>query len=98
MLTYLEAHESNIQMLVRLKKGHMASASHDWSVKIWNYENKAGLALLATLKGHNHKVWDLCLLRNGDLASASWDRTVKIWNLTAIYSYPNSSVLIPVDF
>jgi WD40 repeat protein len=85
-------------MLIGLKKGHMASASWDMSVKIWNYENEAGLALLATLRGHNHKVFYLALLSNGDLASASWDRIVKIWNLTAIYSYPNSSILIPVDF
>jgi WD40 repeat protein len=100
LVTYMDGHEGFIQALIKLKPGHLASASRDKTVKIWNYERylEYGVALLATLRGHRYTVSCLCLLPDGLLASGSEDKTIKIWNLTAIYSYPNRSVLIPVDF
>ena len=98
LITTLEGHTGYVTSLVNLRKGHMASASEDRTIKIWNYDNlEYGVALLATLRGHADKVMDLTLLFDGNLASASWDGTVNIWNLHAIYNYPNRSILIPVD-
>jgi WD40 repeat protein len=94
----LAGHTDIVFSLVGLKKGHMASGSFDMSIKIWNYENPEFVTLLTTLVGHEQSIYSLRLLPDGILASGAWDLTVKLWNLTAIYSYPNRSILIPVDF
>jgi WD40 repeat protein len=91
----LQGHTGFIKSFVNLKKGHLASASSDKTVRIWNYESlEYGAALLATLKGHSNSVQSLALLPDDNLASSSLDQTVKMWNLTAIYNYPNRSNLI----
>src|SRR5262249_26177207 len=58
---------------------HLASASEDRSVKIW--DGHGGQQLL-TLKGHTHLVSSVCFSPDGKrLASASWDKSVKLWDV-----------------
>jgi WD40 repeat protein len=97
LVTFLQAHAHEINAMANLKKGHLASASSDFTIKIWNYDSlkEYGIALLATLTAHSHYVTCLILFANGYLTSGSWDQTVKTWNVAAIYSYPNRSNLIP---
>jgi WD40 repeat protein len=99
LVASLQGHTEDVLSLVNLKQGHLASASSDLTIKIWNWESlEYGVALLATLKGHSDTVVSLVLLPNGFLASASWDQSVKTWNLPAIYNYPNrSNLIVSVD-
>jgi WD40 repeat protein len=56
---------------------HIASASNDKTVKIWNAESGQ---LIHTLSGHSGWVYDAVYSPNGrHIASASPDHTVKIW-------------------
>ena len=56
----------------------LASASHDYTVKVW--DARTGQESL-TLKGHTARVFGVAFGPDGHrLASASWYRTVKIWD------------------
>jgi WD40 repeat protein len=57
---------------------HLATASYDETVKVWDVESGE---LLKTLEGHNH--WVECVAYSADgklLASGGRDVTVKIWD------------------
>ena len=57
---------------------HLASASHDHKVFIWNVRTGQ---LVRTLAGHSDVVYGVAYSPDGTrLATASWDQTVKIWN------------------
>ncbi len=57
---------------------HLASASHDRTVRIWNV--KTG-QLVRTLTGHNDVVYCVAYSPDGArLATGSWDQTIKIWS------------------
>jgi WD40 repeat protein len=75
-------------MIINVRKDHLASASADLTVKIWNYKSSL---LLETLKGHKKTVMNLVLLNEESLASCSLDKTVKNWNLTAVLARPNNN-------
>ena len=56
----------------------LASASSDYSIKLWN---AADGTLLRTLEGHTASVWSVAWSPDGQtLASASRDMTIKLWN------------------
>ncbi len=56
----------------------LASASSDYSIKVWN---AADGTLLRTLEGHTASVWSVAWSPDGEmLASASRDMTIKLWN------------------
>ena len=65
--------------LAVLPNGHLASGSHDKTIKIWNPTD--GI-VIRTLSGHTDAVIELAVLPNGHLASGSEDKTIKIWNPT----------------
>ena len=68
-----------INDLVVLKNGQLASASDDYTIRIWN--SSSGV-LLSNLTGHTSWVNALSCLSNGLLVSASWDNTMRVWNTT----------------
>jgi WD40 repeat protein len=92
LITCLEGHVQIVFHLINLNLSHLASASKDFTIKIWNHESGA---LLKTLIGHKDAVRCLALMNDGNLASLSVDATIKTWNLVAIFKYPNRSNLIP---
>jgi WD40 repeat protein len=78
-LQTLEGHSGSATAVVFSPDGQLlASASHDWRVRLWNA--KTG-ALLRTLKGHSGWVTAVAFSPDGQLlASASHDRTVILWD------------------
>jgi WD40 repeat protein len=92
LVSSLEGHTGSVKALIHLNMSHIASASEDKTIKIWNYENGA---LVKTLMGHSDTVTGLVLLNDGILVSISADRTMRTWNLPSIFKYPNRSNLIP---
>jgi WD40 repeat protein len=96
LVTYLAGHTGSVLSLVNLKKGHMASGSQDSTINIWNYDNQDVVVLLKTLRGQFNPIRALILCPDGNLLSLNkYETKINIWNLTAIYSYPNRSNLIP---
>ena len=74
----LNGHSDDIQSLVLLPSGDLASGSRDNRIKIWNRND---WSLKHTLEGHADNVYSLVVLSNGvDLASVSSDGSIKIWN------------------
>ena len=67
----------NINALLLLPNGDLASASFDKTIKIWSL--KTG-CLRATLKGHEATVCALAVLDNLQLVSGSGDNSVRVWN------------------
>jgi len=57
--------------------GHIASASYDKSIKIWDPHRAC---LLKSLEGHTSYVLTLIDLGNDILASGSIDGTIIVWN------------------
>jgi WD40 repeat protein len=87
----LLGHDGEVCSILNLKKDHLATASQDLTIKIWNYES--GL-LLETLTGHLNTVIYLALLKDGNsLASISDDGTLRVWNFPAVFGYPNKTNL-----
>jgi WD40 repeat protein len=75
----LDGHTGDVNFLVLLRNGHLASASDDKTIKVWNVQGDG--SLVRTLTGHLSHVWSLVVLRNGHWASSSYDQTIKIWNV-----------------
>jgi len=87
----LTGHTDQVNALVLLSDGSLASGSSDNTVRIWN---PCSGTLLRTLIGHTKGVTALALLSDGSLASASSDGTVRVWNplagtLIRTFSEPN---------
>jgi WD40 repeat protein len=82
-LQTLEGHSGSATAVVFSPDGQLlASASHDWRVRLWNA--KTG-ALLRTLKGHSDWVTAVAFSPDGQLlASASGDKTVRLWDAKAV--------------
>ena len=55
----------------------MASASEDYSIRIWNTTTGETIQILT---GHNDIVYSLAVLPNGLLVSGSSDTSIRIWN------------------
>ncbi len=80
----LTGHTSDLNTLVQLSNGNLASGASDNTIKIWNPSTGA---LVYNLTGHTSFVYKLVILVDGNLASASGDSTIKVWN-------PNTGALL----
>jgi WD40 repeat protein len=78
-LQTLEGHSDSVTSVAFSRDSkHLASASYDKTVKIWDANTGA---CLQTLEGHSRWVRSVAFSRDGKhLASASHDHTVKIWD------------------
>jgi len=76
------------ESIIELKNGMLASASDDFTVKIWNQSNIYQLKI--SLTGHTNNVFALVEIPSlNQFATSSKDRTIIIWNiydLTRIYT------------
>ena len=73
----LEGHDGEIYCLLEMSDGRVASGSADWTVKIWDLNNKT---CLQTLIGQKNGIISLAQLNDGRLISASEDNLAYIWN------------------
>ncbi len=75
----LEGHEGSVTALRPLPNGLLASASDDYTIRLWDVTTGTETA---RLEGHEGSVEALCLLPNGRLiASRSQDRTIRLWDV-----------------
>lgn len=73
----LAGHNAGITAVCLLHDGHVASASNDCSIRLWDLASGVGSTCL---KGHGGPVNALCQLANGQLASGSDDKTIRLWD------------------
>jgi WD40 repeat protein/serine/threonine protein kinase len=74
----LKGHDWLISSVAFSPEGHLASASNDTTVRVWNVA--AGLEIARLERYHKGPVTSLAFSRDGNLlASASEDRTVRVW-------------------
>lgn len=95
----LYGHNDSVRALAMLPGGRLASASDDYTVRIWNIET--GICEII-LRGHSSLVCDLAVLADGRLASASDDYTVRVWDMvtkecvTILQDFSNQILAIAV--
>ncbi len=87
----LEGHADHIRSVAFSANGkHLASASSDQTVKVW--DAATGLDTL-TLRGHSGEVYSVAFSPDGKrLASAGSDRTVRVWDLVGFPVLATSAV------
>lgn len=71
----LRGHRGSVNDLVALSRTKFASASSDWTVRVWAFRQDRS----DVLEGHSDSVNALAKLKDGRLASGSSDNTVRIW-------------------
>lgn len=65
MIRKLAGHVTRVNALCGLPNGYLASAGHEFSIKLWNVT--AERPLVETLRGHTGFVYSLTVLSNGYL-------------------------------
>ena len=90
---YFSGHKEPICCLCAISNKILASGSYDWTIKIWNIEDRS---IMSTLSGHTEKVSALCYVKEGVLVSGSNDKSLIIWSQSTPGSstYSHSQVLI----
>ena len=76
----LKGHSGCVRAVVVLPNGHIASASNDKTIRVWNISTHKCVRIL---RGHTNGVYALSVLPSGRLASASLDATIRIWDMPA---------------
>jgi len=77
LVAILKGHAKLVVGFVQLSPTQFASASEDYTIKIWDLESAK---CLRTLSGHLGWVNCIAVLKNGLIASGSHDHTIRIWN------------------
>ena len=73
MKTFTE-HTDNVNSLLRLKDGRVASCSDDKTIKIFEPSNDYHCDQV--IKRHNDSITSICQLDDGTIVSCSYDRTI----------------------
>jgi WD40 repeat protein len=73
----MTGHASVVQGLIQINQNQVASASMDFTIKIWNITTNS---LINTYNGHTNVVTSLVVLSNGKLASGGADSKICLWN------------------
>jgi WD40 repeat protein len=82
LIKTLKAHNQSILRLKNLPNGYIASASADFTVKIWNITD-SNWSVIQTYTYHTGVVYDLEYIDELTIASSSADKTIHIWNITS---------------
>lgn len=75
----LLGHTMKVSSICEAGEGHLASASHDGTIRIWDLSQEKGRESVGTLHGTDGAVSTVCALGGGRLASASFNSTIKVW-------------------
>lgn len=80
LLRTIEAHNNGVEAIAFSNDGKlMASASQDWTIKLWDVNTAAWIG---TLKGHTAAVTAIAFVPDSKMIiSASRDGTVKLWDV-----------------
>mmetsp|Transcript_2322 Transcript_2322/g.4696 ORF Transcript_2322/g.4696 Transcript_2322/m.4696 type:complete len:354 (-) Transcript_2322:79-1140(-) len=83
-LLTLDGHLAGVNSVSWTQDGtHLATASSDWTVRVWSLDEEFGVTLQHVLKGHSDWVNSVAWNKNGThLATASDDNTVGVWLLS----------------
>jgi len=73
-------HKALIWAVFVLENELIATASDDFTIKIWKKVNESSLDLVSTLIDHKNWINALISLKNLSLVSGSFDKTIKVWN------------------
>jgi len=74
-----QGHEGDICSLAILNKDTVATAGHDYNIKLWDLKSSE---CMGELSGHKDIIWSIKAAYDGKyLLSASSDKTVKLWKL-----------------
>ena len=81
------AHESDINSILLLRDGRLASSSKDRTIKIWKIDrkkadNKIKFILHQNLKEFNHGLYKLIQMEDDRIVSTSSDNLLVFWNNT----------------
>jgi WD40 repeat protein len=95
----LSGHSKPVRYLTVLKKGLLASASNDYTIKIWDSVNN--YKCIHTLpEAHKGSINKMVNLPNGYLVTASSDKFIKIWDneykLVSFISLPSKAYSVLV--
>ncbi len=72
-------HSAFITDIVLINSNLLASASHDYTVRIWNLTTNQSVFVFS----HASSVTSLKMISSDTLASGSYDSTVKLWNINS---------------
>ena len=73
-------HTDNVNSLLRLKDGRVASCSDDKTIRIYDPSNDYHCDQV--IKRHNDSITSICQLDDGTIVSCSEDRTIMLNNYT----------------
>ena len=83
----LNAHESDINCVIQLRDGNIASSSKDRSIKIWklinNMENTISLILKENLNHYKHGLYKLIQIDDDRIVVVSSDNKLVFWKNTS---------------
>jgi WD40 repeat protein len=81
----LRGHQSDINAIIQLQDGRLASSSKDRTIRIWKIDNnveenaKKFYILEEVLTDYPHGMYVLIQLKDGRLISSSSDNTLILW-------------------
>jgi len=78
LIKVLQGHTKEVNDIVMLSNGYLASCSRDYSIKLWNIVEGT---CVNTLTGHKNYVEAIIEAKNSILISGSFDDTIGFWDL-----------------